>query len=174
MNHIFKVLRTDEFSPLRSGVFLTCFTMFVAHQVTQRILYTPIPFADNYLDSFVAMPILLTLLMVERRVLFRYDPNYRLSISEIILGTLLVAGVGELVFPAFSNEFTSDWWDVLAYSLGSLLFYTAALRHSNQHARVRRLVRSIKFLLLNRYCYAGAMICHGPESETFMLFFAIS
>lgn len=132
MRRLVRELRKIEFRPLYSVVFLVCCAMFVAHQLTQRILHISIPFADSYLDSFLATPILLTLLLVERRAIFRYGREYTLSISEICLVTALVACVGEVLFPALSDEFTADWLDVLAYALGSVLFYVGILRRNHE------------------------------------------
>lgn len=117
------MLNAKEFKPLYSAVFITCCIVFLAHQITQRVLHVPIPFADNYIDNFLATPILLTLLLVERRTLFRYGEHYTLSVLEVCLATAFIAVVGEVLFPYLSKNFTSDWVDVLFYALGSVLFY---------------------------------------------------
>lgn len=123
MKRVSRMLNAKEFKPLYSAVFITCCILFLAHQITQRVLHVPIPFADNYIDNFLATPILLTLLLVERRTLFRYGGNYTLSVLEVCLATAFIAVVGEIVFPYLSQNFTSDWVDVLFYALGSVLFY---------------------------------------------------
>lgn len=108
---------------LRSPVFISCCILFVAHQLLQKVWGIELPVIDAYLDSFLLMPLLLTLLVVERRWLFRRGSGYCLNLLDVVMATLLVALVAELVFPALSARFTSDWWDVLAYGLGSTLFY---------------------------------------------------
>lgn len=122
MKRLLTIIRQKELKPMFSAVFVTCCVLFLAHQLTQRVLDVRIGFADNYLDNFLATPILLTLLLVERRMLFRFGSNYRLSTVEIILATAFIAAAGELLFPKLSPEFTSDWVDVVFYSLGSVLF----------------------------------------------------
>lgn len=109
---------------LKSPVFIVCCVLFLLHQVLQKVLGVALPGIDPYLDSFLAMPILLTLLLAERRVLFKKGASYCLTILEILIATLFVALVAELLFPALSDRFTADWWDVVAYGLGSVLFYT--------------------------------------------------
>lgn len=131
MKHVSRILKTKEFKPLFSVVFITCCILFLAHQITQRVLHVRIPFADNYIDNFLATPILLTLLLVERRTLFRYGGHYTLSALEVCLATAFIAVVGEVVFPYLSQNFTSDWVDVLFYALGSVLFY-ATVNKSNR------------------------------------------
>lgn len=108
---------------LKSPVFIICLVLFLLHQFLQKVLAVHIPIIDPYLDSFLTMPILLTLLVVERRFLFRRGSTYCLSIGSIVAATIFVALVVELVFPALSDRFTADWWDVLAYALGSILFH---------------------------------------------------
>lgn len=123
MKHVSRILNAKALKPLYSATFITCCIVFLAHQITQRVLHIAIPFADNYVDNFLATPILLTLLLVERRTLFRYGHDYTLSVAEVALATAFIAGVGELLFPYWSENFTSDWLDVLFYALGSVLFY---------------------------------------------------
>lgn len=108
---------------LQSPVFIVCSILFVAHQVVQKIFEVPIPLADRYLDNFLATPILLTLLLVERRTLFGHGKNYRLTVTEVVIATVWIALVGELLFPYLSENFTSDAMDLLFYTLGSVLFY---------------------------------------------------
>ena len=108
---------------LYSPVFLVCSFLFAAHQITQRVLDIPIPLADAYLDNVLATPILLTLLVAERRLLFRRGEDYTLTLAETVLATLWIAVVGEVLFPYFSEQFTADWLDVVFYLLGSVLFY---------------------------------------------------
>lgn len=108
---------------LRSPVFLICCILFIVHQLLQKVLGIKLPVIDAYLDSFLLMPLLLTLLVVERRWLFRRGNSYSLKLLDIVMATLLISVVTELVFPALSIRFTADWWDVLAYGLGSMLFY---------------------------------------------------
>lgn len=108
---------------IRSPVFIICCLLFLLHQFLQKVLHYTVPLVDSFLDSFLAMPILLTLLVAERRLIFRRGSSYCLSIPEIIAATLLIAFIAEVVFPALSKRFTADWFDVLAYVLGSTLFY---------------------------------------------------
>ena len=108
---------------LRSPVFIICCLLFLLHQLLQKVFHLPIPIFDAYLDSFLSMPIVLTLLVVERRLLFKRGTSYRLNALDVVIVTLFVACIAELAFPAFSVRFTADWWDVVAYGLGSVLFY---------------------------------------------------
>jgi hypothetical protein len=78
---------------------------------------------NSYLDAFLAMPIILTFLLWERRYLFKWHQYTRLTILEISIATIFVSFISELIFPLMSEDFIADWLDVLFYFLGSLVFY---------------------------------------------------
>ena len=80
-----------------------------------------VPFLDNYLDPVIAMPILLYAVLWERRILLKGN-NITLSYTEILGYFLLMVIFGEIIFPLMSNKFTADYWDVLAYAIGTLLY----------------------------------------------------
>lgn len=105
-----------------SVLFLGCALLLGLHQLTQYGLHWRLPAADNWLDPLLAMPLLLTLLVWERRLLFRRGPHYRLSLTEIVLATGYVALLSEWLFPLLSDRFTADPWDLLAFAAGALLY----------------------------------------------------
>lgn len=107
---------------LRSPVFIICCFLFGAHQALQKLLHIPVPFVDLYLDNLLAMPIILTLLLAERRILFKRGRSYRLPLLDVVVATIYVVFIAEIVFPLLSDKFVTDWWDVLFYGLGSMLF----------------------------------------------------
>jgi predicted membrane channel-forming protein YqfA (hemolysin III family) len=107
---------------LRSPVFIICCFLFGAHQALQKLLQISVPFVDLYLDNLLAMPIILTLLLAERRILFKRGRNYRLPLLDVVVATIYIIFIAELIFPLLSDKFVADWWDVLFYTLGSVLF----------------------------------------------------
>ena len=108
---------------LRAPVFIVWCVLFILHQVLQKWLQKPIPFADDYLDNLLITPILLTFLIVERRVLFKRSSTYYLSPLEVTMATVLIALVCEILFPLLSPDFVTDWFDLIFYGAGSLVFY---------------------------------------------------
>jgi len=109
--------------PLNHPVFWACAGLFIAHQFLQKIGHISLPWLDNHLDCLVCMPILLSAWLLERRYLVFKNPAHRLSSAEVVLATLILALLFEGAFPALSDQFTSDWRDVLAYAAGSLIFW---------------------------------------------------
>ena len=107
---------------LRSPVFVISCILFGAHQALNKLFHVSVPYLDLYLDNLLAMPIILTLLLAERRILFRRGKGYRLPVLDVIVATIYIIFIAEVVFPLLSERFTTDWWDVLFYVLGSVLF----------------------------------------------------
>lgn len=96
--------------------------MIGIHQILQKIFHVSIPILDNYGDDFFAMPFMLTIFSVEQRYIWR-SINRPLSAFEIFVFTLAFALFFEELLPQYHQGFTKDYWDYLAYSLGSLAFY---------------------------------------------------
>lgn len=99
-----------------------CVVLFLVHQVLQYMLNIRIALADAYLDNLLAMPIILTLLVAERRHLFKRGPDYRLPLLEVGLATLYISMVSELLFPLLSSRFTFDLLDYFFFISGAVLF----------------------------------------------------
>ena len=108
---------------LKSPVFIICTVVFIIHQLVQKVLDIHFLLFDRYLDNLLAMPIILTLLMIERRYLLGRKRTFSLSVLEIIIATTFIVLVAEIAFPLLSRDFTTDWWDLLFYALGSFIFY---------------------------------------------------
>ena len=96
--------------------------LFLLHQFTERVLLWPIPLFDNYLDSFLAMPIILGLHLAERRYFFRAGADYTLSYFEVIIVTVFLAIIFEEGFPLWREGFVRDPWDYMCYAFGAVIF----------------------------------------------------
>ena len=94
------------------------------HQYLQMYEHLKLSFADNYLDPALVMPILLYAVHWERRILLK-DEQITLSYSEILAYFLLIVVFGEIIFPLMSDKFTADYWDILAYALGTFAYIGA-------------------------------------------------
>ncbi len=113
----------------QSWIWFICVLIFLSHQLLQKIGHWEIPFIDCYLDPFLSLPILLGGMLLERNFILRkLYPNiskepYQFSLFETIVLSIFFALLFEEGFPRWSQEFTRDEWDYIAYFLGSLLFY---------------------------------------------------
>lgn len=95
-----------------------------AHQIAQKIFFVSLPWVDSYLDPLLLMPILLQLIVWERRTLFRKGPSYTLEWWRTILICVMVSVLAEMVFPMMSSKFTADPFDILCYIVGMFAFWT--------------------------------------------------
>ncbi len=94
--------------------------LFVGHQVLQHLVNLGFGNIDGYLDPFCAVPILLGLWQLERRLVFRVR---RLAWLETAVATLVLAVVFEEIFPRYGTGFRHDAVDYLFYALGGVYFY---------------------------------------------------
>ena len=94
--------------------------LFLLHQVAQYGFGLNHWLVDGYLDPLLCFPVLLGLLLVERRFLFG---RARLGPLETVASALVLMVIFEYVFPALKDKFFYDPYDVLAYALGVFYFY---------------------------------------------------
>jgi hypothetical protein len=113
---------------LKSPVFILCSVLFILHQLMQKGLNIHFSLVDRYLDNLLAMPIILTFLMLERRYLLGRKKSFDLSLLEVSVATFFIVVVAEIIFPMFSKDFVTDWWDVVFYVSGGILFYLTTNR----------------------------------------------
>lgn len=102
-------------------LFWICLVLFLWHQYIQKIATVSFPFLHNYLDPLLFMPILLTLVTWERRLIYN-NRSYTLPLSYIFGYFLLVSLLCEVLFPMWTDSMVSDIWDVLCYALGTFLY----------------------------------------------------
>ena len=114
--------------PLHSMTSLTqnkilwaCVALFMLHQFSQKLLHWDWPFFDSYLDPFLCMPLVFSLFLLERQWL--WGISTRLSILDTFLFSIILMVLFEWVFPMLHSGFTADYYDLIAYSLGSIFFY---------------------------------------------------
>ena len=105
-----------------SPFFITCSTLFVLHQALQFAFGIYIPLAHAYLDNLLAMPIILTLLLAERKYVFKRGAHYQLSFAEVMIATVYVSVVSEFLLPLLSARFVYDPVDFIFYFLGMGLY----------------------------------------------------
>lgn len=102
-------------------LFGSCLFLFILHQLLEKCFHVRVEMVDSYLDALICMPIILQLIVWERRLLLK-DAYYRLPLLHIMGYFILISLIVELLFPVLSNRFTADSWDIVCYAAGSLLF----------------------------------------------------
>ncbi len=110
-------------------IWLITVLILLIHQILQKIGYWEFPVVDAYLDPFLSLPILLGGILLERNFILRklysnkVKEPYHFSLFETIVLSIFFALLFEEGFPRWSQGFTQDEWDYVAYFFGSLLFY---------------------------------------------------
>jgi hypothetical protein len=117
-NYIF---RNQITSILNQPLFWVSALLLLLHQLLQKVFLIEIPFIDAYLDDFLAMPFILSLFLIEQY--FWQRRTNKLTAFEIFIFTFIFAVFFEEIVPQFNANYTKDYWDYMAYSLGSLMFW---------------------------------------------------
>lgn len=99
---------------------LVLLTVFLAHQIGQKIFNLSIPRLDASLDPMLCFPLLLPIVEWEYR---RGKKDQTLIPTiELIAGSILLMIFFEWVCPLINSDLVADPMDFLWYALG-LLFY---------------------------------------------------
>jgi hypothetical protein len=108
---------------LRHPIFILSCVLFLSHQLIQKGFDVHIPFVHSYLDDLLVMPVILTLILVERRKFYGWGEDFIFSAPVTASLVLVFSLIFELIFPYFSAKFTFDWWDFVVYAIGGFIFY---------------------------------------------------
>jgi len=103
-------------------LFLFLILIYVAGRIlrSEKII---IPWINSYLSDVLCLPIILSLIQFLIQKYIIRNPGYRLGIYHIILTIVYFSLVFEWYLPKHNPHFTYDPLDILAYSLGGVLFY---------------------------------------------------
>ncbi len=116
--------------------------LFLFHQYLHNETDINITFLNNYLDPFLLMPLLLYAVLWERRIVLK-NKNMVLSYTEIFGYFVLMVLLGEVLFPLISKKFTADYWDILAYALGTLAYIIAKEISSFKKTKIKAFISVI-------------------------------
>ncbi|MFN1216528.1 hypothetical protein ACKW6Q_06020 [Chryseobacterium kwangjuense] len=85
-----------------------------------------IPVISNHLTDFITLPMYAYLVeyIMNDLLCYRWKPDLKFIIISAVYLSLLF----EVVCPILSEKFTGDFWDVLAYFVGGMIYYLAKVR----------------------------------------------
>ena len=98
------------------------FIIFLVHQVVEKIFDIHFSIADYYLDPLLAMPILLGLVLAQKRYFLRLGNEHRLSLFEVSVISVVFAFLFEYVLSHWADGFYYDPLDLIGYLVGTLFF----------------------------------------------------
>jgi hypothetical protein len=103
-----------------SNYFWFSFLLFTANQILER--FYKIPWLYSYLDDLLAPGIVLGFSLFFFQKVFPADKEFRLDDKLLISFLVLYSLLFELIFPWTDPRHTADYWDILAYAIGTLAF----------------------------------------------------
>lgn len=121
-------------SVIKNPYFIFSCLVFWLNQFFERCLGLFIPWVHEYLDDLVAMPVVLGITLQVYRWIHPHKENFRFSKTHVIIGCLYFSFLFEFLLPRWSEIYTSDIWDVLAYGIGAMAFYVLINVNSGQRS----------------------------------------
>jgi hypothetical protein len=76
----------------------------------------------NYAADVLCIPVILAICLKFIRWIKRW-PYFYLSKFQLLFAWAYTSAVFEFILPHYHQKFTSDWWDVLSYGIGTVVFY---------------------------------------------------
>ena len=76
-----------------------------------------------YLNDILCLPVVLTLALWLQQKLFRGSCRQRLNAAQVLFVGLYFAILFEGILPALAERYTRDYWDILAYAAGGIVYF---------------------------------------------------
>ena len=102
------------------------FLLALGLYLVNRYLLDLLGFSDYkvlYLNDMLCLPIVLTVALWLQQKIFPRSARSRLNVAQVVFTVIYFAVFFEGILPAFSERFTRDYWDILAYAVGGVIFY---------------------------------------------------
>lgn len=102
-------------------LFLIGIITYWAFFFAKRSGFVAHPIIQGYLSDFLAIPLMLGVILIILRW-YSNDPRFQISSLRILFAFVYISVAFEWILPKYKANFHADWWDVLAYGLGALVF----------------------------------------------------
>lgn len=110
-----------DFSLFRRPVFVAAAVAYALYRIALPLGLVP-PLFRFYLADLLCMPLVLTIALFVQRAVFARNAFLVYTPQQVGLAVLYCSVMFEGVLPHFMERYTADWWDVLAYAAGGVLF----------------------------------------------------
>lgn len=80
-----------------------------------------IPLISDYLIDLICIPLVLGWIKMFTDKLS--IQNFQWGILPIVIAVIYFSIVFEFIMPNFSDQYTQDYWDILFYTIGGIIFY---------------------------------------------------
>lgn len=107
--------------PIYNKVYGLFLLLFGIHQLLENLKWSHW-IIRSYFDDLLVLPIILPFTLTLLRILFK-NAKLVLELPLIITAAIMLTIVFEFILPNYSNEYTRDYFDLLFYSLGGLMYW---------------------------------------------------
>lgn len=104
----------------KRSIYLLHFMISMVVYMFQKLNIALPKLINNYLNDGIAM--LLVLKIVDVVVYNIYQKQLARNIKYVIGIVLYFSFIFEYLYPMFHSRYTADWWDVLVYFIGAMVF----------------------------------------------------
>lgn len=108
--------------PLVNPYFIVSTLLYLVIYLTNLSGFSFPPIIRNYYADLLCLPVLLPLVLWTLQRMKR-TPNLTLNKMMIIFAWLYVSVLFEFILPHFSHQYTADYWDIMMYGIGALVFH---------------------------------------------------
>lgn len=113
-------IQSMKINTTKRSIYLLLFIISMVVYVFQKLNITLPKWINNYLNDGIAM--LLVLKIVDVVVYYIYKKQITRNIQYVIGIVIYFSFIFEYLYPKFHSRYTADWWDVLVYFIGAMLF----------------------------------------------------
>ena len=110
-------------SVFKNPYFFIRVLLFGLNQILEKSLGIFIPWVHEYLDDLLAIPVILGITLQIYRWIHPLRAAFRFKKEHVIVAFLYVSLVFEGFLPWYSDQYIRDFWDILCYGLGAIIFY---------------------------------------------------
>lgn len=108
---------------LKNPYFIGCCLLLWANQFLKRKVGIFVPFVHAYLDDLLAMPVVLGISFQAFRWIFPLKERFVFTKTQIFVAVAYFSFLFEFLLPTLSPIYTRDFWDVVCYGIGAVLFH---------------------------------------------------
>ena len=102
--------------------FFPLLTVFILYKVAEYFKLIHSWYLHSYFEDVLALPLILGFTLIIMRSLVYRTGRYELTATQIIYTLGIVILLFEFILPKKSNQYIQDYYDILAYLVGTLFF----------------------------------------------------
>lgn len=117
---IYYTIQAMKINTTKRSIYLLLFIISMVVYMFQKLNIALPKLINNYLNDGIAM--LFVLKIVDVVVYNIYQKQLARNIKYVIGIVLYFSFIFEYLYPMFHSRYTADWWDVLVYFIGAIVF----------------------------------------------------